>query len=49
MGLNEVYDVVRLNILCKDPSPSLSIAYTFLVFEEVAIAKPPIEMITFKV
>lgn len=31
------YNVLRSNLLYKDPLPSLSNAYSFLVYEEIAI------------
>ncbi|KAJ1388249.1 Zinc finger, CCHC-type superfamily [Sesbania bispinosa] len=48
-GLNDAYGVVRSNLLCKDPLPSLSNAYSFLTSEEVTIGKPFMESVAFKV
>ncbi|KAJ1397141.1 Zinc finger, CCHC-type superfamily [Sesbania bispinosa] len=47
MGLNDAYGVVRSNLLCKDPLPSLSNAYSFLTSEEVTIGKPFMESVAF--
>lgn len=37
IGLNEVYDMVRSKLLCKDLLPSLSIADSFLAYKEIVI------------
>ncbi|KAJ1432428.1 Gag-polypeptide of LTR copia-type [Sesbania bispinosa] len=48
-GLNDAYGVVRSNLLCKDPLPSLSNAYSVLTSKEVTIGKPFMESVAFKV
>ncbi|KAL0368423.1 UNVERIFIED_CONTAM: hypothetical protein Scaly_1061200 [Sesamum calycinum] len=49
MGLNDSYRVAKSNILCKNPLPSLSNAYSLLTSEEVTLRRHLIEPVGFKV
>ncbi|KAL0392761.1 UNVERIFIED_CONTAM: hypothetical protein Sradi_2498900 [Sesamum radiatum] len=49
MGLNDSYRVAKSNILCKNPLPSLSNAYSLLTSEEVTLRRHLIELVGFKV
>lgn len=49
VGLNEAYGVVRSNLLCKDPLPSLSNACSFLVSEEINMARLIVDIVAFEI
>lgn len=50
MGLNDAYGIVRSNLSCKDPLPSLLNVYVLLTSKEIGIGRTQsIESTTFKV